>query len=37
MQNRSISVARDINFQNKLEFARVPFVSLEDLRIEERS
>jgi predicted ribonuclease YlaK len=31
-----IVVTRDINFQNKLEFARVPFVSPEDLGIEER-
>jgi hypothetical protein len=26
---------RDVNLQNKLEFARVPFVSPEDLGIEE--
>lgn len=31
-----IVVTRDVNFQNKLEFARVPFVSPEDLGIEER-
>jgi predicted ribonuclease YlaK len=31
-----IVVTRDINFQNKLEFARVPFISPEDLGIEER-
>jgi PIN domain len=30
-----IVVTRDVNFQNKLEFARVPFVSPEDLGIEE--
>lgn len=30
-----IVVTRDINFQNKLEFARVPFVSPEDLGLEE--
>ncbi len=29
-------VTRDLNFQNKLEFARVPFVSPSDLGIEER-
>jgi hypothetical protein len=32
-----IVVTRDINFQNKLEFARVPFVSPEDLGLEERA
>jgi PIN domain-containing protein len=32
----AIVVTRDINFQNKLEFARVPFVSPEELGIEER-
>jgi predicted ribonuclease YlaK len=30
-----IVVTRDVNLQNKLEFARVPFVSPEDLGIEE--
>ena len=30
-----VVVTRDVNFQNKLEFARVPFVSPEDLGIEE--
>jgi hypothetical protein len=28
-------VTRDLNFQNKLEFARVPFMSPSDLGIEE--
>lgn len=32
-----IVITRDINFQNKLEFARVPFVSPEDLGLEERA
>jgi hypothetical protein len=32
-----IVVTRDINFQNKLEFARVPFVSPEDLGLQERA
>lgn len=31
-----IVVTRDINFQNKLEFARVPFITPEDLGVEER-
>ena len=30
-----IVVTRDVNLQSKLEIARVPFVSLEDLGIEE--
>ena len=32
-----IVVTRDINFQNKLEFARAPFVSPEELGLEERA
>jgi hypothetical protein len=32
-----IVVTRDINLQNKLEFARVPFVNPEALGLEERA